>query len=615
MPREPDPDDFVTDDELVSYADHSYEPSLASSPVAHIRPASRQQRPSVLINKLLQSCGQQGSHRVEKAQLAGPSNLRMRNEAPGAIYDIPLSPGASQVDDADANPGSDAAPDSFDLSQWNNSGLPIGERSAVVSGRSRLARHAEGLLEDSDISDFWDEGDDLIDSDDEELNFAPAETQLEADLHRDLSEGEAAIPDCQDVGKLEGWHPHEHDEFARLVRAIDEQGWNPVILHALKAEADSGSVLGARYAKEKPVWKEMAYLTLSPMHPHVLAELTHGNLVLAAQANKELDDLLMALHERCKSQPIIYARVHVDASGKAMSTADALRLVKWLRRYMADEESILNNENCQNAIWRVDREFSKRWRRTDTNEGARRFLATKSGTRSEDRLDVLRKFSDRLEARCEAADDGSGTTLLSPPLLYIGYAARGDIRQRQHEACGSSSNWLATLVQSFCNVVWGRGSFRMHFFAICPLSEEQQGPVAEMLLTRIPGAYYHNGGGFCIDIAGKSMESIHFNKLNAAQREERWNDFGDWIDQNTPANKNWEKHENADNLRKEQLQAKRQTQEEEIEAYIAQVAEAHYTCQAHKTHELWQTPEQKELVRSTEQLWVEVHEKFPEYFE
>lgn len=80
----------------------------------------------------------------------------------------------------------------------------------------------------------------------------------------------------------------------------------------------------------------------------------------------------------------------------------------------------------------------------------------------------------------------------------------------------------------------------MQFFVICPLSEEPQGPVAEMLLTRVTGAYYHGGTGFCIDIAGKSMESIHFNKLSHMQARDRWAEHDQWVEDNTPVNENWD---------------------------------------------------------------------------
>jgi hypothetical protein len=123
--------------------------------------------------------------------------------------------------------------------------------------------------------------------------------------------------------------------------------------------------------------------------------------------------------------------------------------------------------------------------------------------------------------RCEAEEQ------LLKSLLYIGYAVRADRRKLQHEACGKSASWLATLDQTICNILWGRGHFKMHFMVICLLGHKRQGSIAEMLLTGITGAYYNAGGGFCIDVAGKSMESLHFKELTNIQTDNIWNEnFG-----------------------------------------------------------------------------------------
>jgi transketolase len=36
------------------------------------------------------------------------------------------------------------------------------------------------------------------------------------------------------------------------------------------------------------------------------------------------------------------------------------------------------------------------------------------------------------------------------------------------------------------------------------------------------------------------MESIHFGKLTHKEARNRWAEFDEWVDQNTPRNKNWE---------------------------------------------------------------------------
>lgn len=259
-----------------------------------------------------------------------------------------------------------------------------------------------------------------------------------------------------------------------------------------------------------------------------------------------------------------------------MSVRDALRLVKWLRRYMPEDQAIVGNDKGQRAIWRIDREFSKRWNRENTNTGSRRSLMSKSGLRSGDRVKVLKKFCDQLQTRCEAS---GGARLLSRPLLYVGYALRADHRQRQHDACGSSSNWLASLVQATCNVLWGRGAYRMHFFVICLLSEEDQRPVAEMLLTRVPGAYYHGGLGFCIDIAGKSMESIHFRRLSYEEARDRWADFGEWVEKHTPVQQNWAAETAVVAAQEEARRLRKEEHEEALKVEANEFLEPYALCE------------------------------------
>jgi hypothetical protein len=430
------------------------------------------------------------------------------------------------------------------------------ERQAETASRSRQERYFESILDGSDISDVWSEGEQ---SDEEELNFALEEEQMQA--RHMFPQEELAIPDCEDVGQLQDWDEQEREDFVRLVRAIDKNGLGPVIRKAVDAEAASGSSLGLRYQGNYPDWRFNSRLTLCCMAKKVIGELTYGNLALAVQRDRELRERLEKYQERSKQQPSIYARVHVSQDGSAMSVRKALRLVKWLQRYASEELHIVQHEKCRKAFWLIDREFSKRWSRDNTDAGHRRSLMSKSGGRSDDRLKMIKKFTDQLHARCQAAEEDS---LLSPPLLYIGYALRADNRQRQHEACGSSSNWLASLVQAMCNVLWGRGKYLMQFFVICPLSEEPQGPVAEMLLTRVTAAYYHGGTGFCIDIAGKSMESIHFNKLLRIEAHESWAEHDQWVEDNTPVNENWDV-QNA-------LMERKEKEKERREEYLTRLA-------------------------------------------
>lgn len=77
-----------------------------------------------------------------------------------------------------------------------------------------------------------------------------------------FSQEELDIPDCEDVGQLQNWDEHEREDFVRLVRAIDEDGQEPVIRKAVDAEAASGSCLGLRYQGNWSDWRFNSFLTL-----------------------------------------------------------------------------------------------------------------------------------------------------------------------------------------------------------------------------------------------------------------------------------------------------------------------------------------------------------------
>jgi hypothetical protein len=150
----------------------------------------------------------------------------------------------------------------------------------------------------------------------------------------------------------------------------------------------------------------------------------------------------------------------------------------------------------------------------------------------------------------------------------------------------------------------------MHFFAICPLVEEHQAPVAEMLLTRIPGAYYHNGGGFCIDAAAQSTACTHFSGLTPIEQEACWNDSAHWVEHNTPGPENYKKQRAAFEREQARRAAAKKAHKEGVEKYILDVAKVHFDCQAWKDHATWQTLERQAHVKYMEEQWEETKEKY-----
>jgi hypothetical protein len=480
-------------------------------------------------------------------------------------------------------------------------------RAAAIKGRSKMW-HAMRILE-GEISDLADSSEDDLEFDDDD-ELAPLETQVMQDFENRFTQEELEVPDCQPIGELphESENIRERHHFTKLVAEIDEKGLNPVILKARRAEGKADSSHGQYYGKDKEgrnIWVELSLLTLCTMHPRVIQELVHGNLVVAASSDPDLMANLSRYQEFGKRNPIIYARIMADKDGNPLSVKDARRLIKWLLRYIAEDPALAEEEFYQKALFRVDRQYYRYWKQTRTQQGRRFYLESREGHRSGSRVQVIEDFCLALQARCDQHKDENER--LSPPLLYIGYAGKADVRQRQHEACGKSSNFLASLVQAICNVLWGRGAYSMHFFVICVICEEAQGTVAEMLLSRIPGAYYHTGGGFCVDIAGKSMESIHFRKLTREQVVDRWAEISDWVEENTPLAESSAIEREHHAAMKEQLaEAEAPYTAEELVGMtdtIKRIRRTYELCQRMKNHSSWQDEPMKARVALTELQW------------
>jgi hypothetical protein len=68
----------------------------------------------------------------------------------------------------------------------------------------------------------------------------------------------------------------------------------------------------------------------------------------------------------------------------------------------------------------------------------------------------------------------------------------------------------------------------MRTFTICILTEEINGPVAEMLFTRLSRAYYF-AGGFSTAQAGASMKSIKMESHTQQEREKTWEEYQTWV--------------------------------------------------------------------------------------
>jgi hypothetical protein len=165
-----------------------------------------------------------------------------------------------------------------------------------------------------------------------------------------------------------------------------------------------------------------------------------------------------------------------------------------------------------------------------------------------------------------------------------------------------------------CNVLFGGGFYKMNL--ICLLAEARQGTVAEMLLTRMSGAYYNTGGGFCIDVAGKSMESLHFKELSSDEATDRWNELFDWVELHTPLTEEMCRQQEFAELNEAQaLLDEIAASSQELRRNLTEIQEFYELGQTWKDHPSWQTEEGRECVRRSEQAWEMARAAYPEFNE
>lgn len=369
----------------------------------------------------------------------------------------------------------------------------------------------------------------------------PPYTQLDIppdDLERDIEkmtlQGNTEIAQASSV---------QADLFAELTMKIAEDGFTPLIAMFLKIEQSAGHNLSADLEKDPIPFKEGALQILCSMEEEIIPEIAKGNICKAYLQSRESNGTLhLRLDEnkqRGKGHPAIYVRSCVDDNGDSMLVSDAARVARYMLRYISEDSLI--KQRMAKYCCQIDRTFledQEDWTIDESEAGNRRYLQTKASTRSETRVQTVKTFAQALRLRTSALDPVEAR--LEPPLQYCGYSDETDRRDSSHSKYGSSSSWLTGLFMAICRTLY-KTTYRMRPFVVCLIGEERQGPIAEMILTRLSRAYYHTGGGFSIGLAGSSMRSILMSTLDARERAAAWRNHQDWLVKATPYEQNMDK--------------------------------------------------------------------------
>ncbi len=354
--------------------------------------------------------------------------------------------------------------------------------------------------------------------------------------------------DLEDAGELAddaGYNPIFND----LVQEALKTGLRSVIQAVMEVEEHSGSRLGSDIPKFRTTFIDETFLTLVLLPTGVLQDICGGNLnrtIVAARAafdsQATADTPLMRFkaemgrltHRAAKEHPQIYIRnlvsFAVDENGDRyhhMTAGRILEICSELELYILPAAGRNHWKKCYeyDTAFDGDDDGDSAWSKADSKEGFRRWLCKKdiSGympvpSRYRQVQVFIAAVRERVANMMANHPDSSPVYV---PMVYIGYALDNESRKMQHNAYNDQSNWLANAFLAIAKIHWLDEKYTFTHWAICPLARERQASIAEMVLARLTNAYYHNGGGFNIALAGQT------NSIKAT--ELKWREHHEWL--------------------------------------------------------------------------------------
>ncbi|KAF2106855.1 hypothetical protein BDV96DRAFT_654416 [Lophiotrema nucula] len=507
--------------------------------------------------------------------------LAIRSAQPSRMSRYPTQDSMTQTDDSDGN-----------HSRWSPSQLTPSQR-----GPRRLhARNRDSSDSDRENREY------KISASTQLLAEHGSGDILPAGYLRPRGRREVAVHDSDSESQneiLEEPEPSglgvqfDHSKYAVLARDIESDGFLPIIQAAWRDEIDSGSSFGEGAADDFNGWRDSCDVVLCSMDQDSILHIMAGNLTRAYLASKATDGSLARTldkyEEWANNGPSIYIRPLADIAGGSLTLDDLEQIIVHLQKYL----------DPMQTDWAFQIDLQARLRDGDSQEDVQRdveanrrfFFKTNTSNNSSQRRIVLRRFIAALQGRLQECRQNS--TLLEPPLQYVGYAIRASQRRDQHFDLGKSTCWLSTFLQLVCDKLWP-GKYSFGFLVICPIVEEDIGAPAEILLTWLSRSYFH-AGGLSVGQAGGSTTSLLMHKLSQAARLEFWKDCQDWMLTETD-------HQASMKLelgrRRELVQRQLAIEEAQVESEFAQV-ESEF---AQVKFELAQIAKNAERLAALEQL-------------
>ncbi|KAH6867105.1 hypothetical protein BKA58DRAFT_442096 [Alternaria rosae] len=331
-------------------------------------------------------------------------------------------------------------------------------------------------------------------------------------------EGDVAIVD---PGQDQDQELIDHAKYWALSEKLDEDGWLPLVNAAYEDEAKTASTFMGGCSHR--AWLFAADEVLATMNLDVLKAIStrDGNLARLYQLDASVAAVIDRYKGRGVKQPTVYVRCLTLGDSREPLTVDQALILSSNALYYAQQIP----SNADNA-YKIDKAAIglAKVDKSKSDAGHRHFLRTATKDIDPSRKRRLMTFARVLAKIALECRSRNRTTM--PVMQYVGYAKNVKVRSKQHDKMGDSSNWLCIFARA---VLLAMGyDPKVDLFTVCLISEEWDGPVAEMLITRLARAYYL-AGGFSIAQAGASMASIKMRDLTDEKRKAYWDENIEWV--------------------------------------------------------------------------------------
>lgn len=292
------------------------------------------------------------------------------------------------------------------------------------------------------------------------------------------------------------------DRRRRWSQLLRNQHYEPIIAEVLDDELSKYQENTAIGGIERVIHMRECALILSSA-PSVLAAAIEGNLISRMLTDVKLQREYAVVQQRAHEQPSIYAHFLADELGTSPTPNQYLLVRDIVSDYLSYGSTSAYAYHLDNIT-----------RPTVTMEacslGHRKYLQTKSNTRSMKRVDAFQRFCSGILARWISTPTSLRDTPFPYPPGECGYSISSHARLAQHRA-HNSSNYIMNLVEDIFTHLHRTGTLSQHFimhpFIIYLIFRPRQAAIAEVFCSGLLQVWVDDGGGFNACPAGLSVAS------------------------------------------------------------------------------------------------------------